>query len=79
VLTRFQSVAAAGTNLVQTDLPQGLLPTLVDLALKAKEQPVTTIELTPEAHQIVQDSPDVAYIQQLVDSTLHPPTPEPTE
>lgn len=79
VLTRFQSVAAAGTNLVKTDLPQGLLPALVDLALKAKEQPVTTIELTPEAHQIVQDAPDVAYIQQLIDSTLHPPAPEPTE
>ncbi|MFX8739572.1 hypothetical protein ABTM41_19625, partial [Acinetobacter baumannii] len=52
VLTRFQEVAAAGSNLIETDVPQGLLPTLVGLALEAKDQPVTTIELTPEAHQI---------------------------
>ena len=39
VLTRFQDVAAAGQDLVQTDLPQSLLPFLAELALKAKESP----------------------------------------
>lgn len=78
VLTRFQEVAAAGSNLIETDVPQGLLPTLVGLALEAKDQPVTTIELTPEAHQIDQDKPDIAYVQQLVREALHP-TPPPTD
>ncbi|MFG6445027.1 LCP family protein [Microbacterium sp. P07] len=78
VLTRFQSVAAASTNLMETDLPQGLLPTLADLALKAKEQEVKTIELTPEANSIDQEEPDVSYVQELVRDSLHPPTPEPT-
>jgi len=73
VLTRFQDVAAAGTAIVETDLPQGLIaPTLVDLALKAKEQPVTTLELTPEGG-IDEYDPDYAYVQQLVQATLHPP------
>ena len=76
VLTRFQDVAAAGADIVETDLPQSLIPTLVDLALKAKEQPVTTIELTPEGG-IDEYDPDYAYIQQLVQTTLHPPTPTP--
>ncbi|MET0672169.1 MAG: LCP family protein, partial [Microbacterium pygmaeum] len=73
VLTRFQEVVAAGANLVETDVPQGLLPTLADLALKAKDQPVTTIELTPE-NAVDQEAPDVAYVQQLVNTALHPPT-----
>lgn len=77
VLTRFQDVAAAGQDLIQTDLPQSLLPFLADLALKAKEQPITTIELTPEGG-IDEFEPDFAYIQQLMQQTLHPPTPTPT-
>lgn len=77
VLTRFQDVAAAGADIVQTDLPQSLLPFLADLALKAKEQPVATIELTPEGG-IDEYEPDYAYIQELVRTTLHPPTPTPT-
>lgn len=76
VLTRFQDVAAAGADIVETDLPQSLIPTLVDLGLKAKERPVQTIELTPEGG-IDEYEPDYAYIAELVDSTLHPPQPDP--
>jgi LCP family protein required for cell wall assembly len=75
VLTRFQDVAAAGADIVETDLPQSLIPTLVDLGLKAKEQPLQTIELTPEGG-IDEYEPDYAYIAELVDSTLHPPQPD---
>jgi LCP family protein required for cell wall assembly len=78
VLTRFQDVAAAGQDLVQTDLPQSLLPTLAELALKAKSQPVTSIELTPEGG-VDEHDPDFSYVHELVDQALHPPTatPEP--
>lgn len=76
VLTRFQDVAAAGADIVQTDLPQSLIPALVDLAVKAKEQPVQTLELTP-AGGIDEYNPDYAYIAQLVQTALHPPTPTP--
>ncbi|WP_228479480.1 LCP family protein [Microbacterium atlanticum] len=76
VLTRFQDVAAAGADVVQTDLPQSLIPTLVDLAMKAKEQPVQTLELTP-AGGIDEFDPDYAYIAELIQATLHPPTETP--
>lgn len=77
VLTRFQDVAAAGRDIVETDLPQSLLPFLADLALKARELPVDTIELTPDGG-IDEFAPDYAYIQELVHTTLHPPTPTPS-
>ena len=74
VLQHFQQVAAAGTNILETDLPQGLIaPTLVDLALKAKGQPFTTIELTPEGG-VDEFDPDYAQVQQIVRDKLHPPT-----
>jgi LCP family protein required for cell wall assembly len=77
VLTRFQDVAAAGADIVQTDLPQSLIPFLADLAIKAKEQPVTTIELTPEGG-IDEYEPDYPYIKELVAQKLHPPSPSAT-
>nr|WP_237739285.1 LCP family protein [Microbacterium yannicii] len=77
VLTRFQEIAAAGTDIVETDLPQSLVPFLAELALKAREHPVTTIELTPEGG-IDEYNPDYTYIQELVRTALHPPTPTPS-
>jgi anionic cell wall polymer biosynthesis LytR-Cps2A-Psr (LCP) family protein len=76
VLARFEEVADAGADLVNTDVPQSFIPTLLDLALKAREQEVTTIELTP-AGGIDEHEPDWAHIQELVRSTLHPPKPTP--
>jgi LCP family protein required for cell wall assembly len=77
VLTRFQEVASAGQHLVQTDIPQSMLGYFVELAIKAKEQPVTTVEMTPETG-IDDMDPDYAYIQELVRQTLHPPSPSAT-
>jgi polyisoprenyl-teichoic acid--peptidoglycan teichoic acid transferase len=77
VLTRFEEVAKAGTHVVQTDLPQSMLPFFVDLALKAKDEPVTTIELTPEGG-VEPENPDFAYIRQIVHDAMHPPTPTPS-
>jgi LCP family protein required for cell wall assembly len=77
VLTRFNEVAAAGTALVKTDLPQDKLPEFFDLMLKAKEQPVTSIELTP-ANGVDEWEPDYAYVQQMIQNALHPPSATPT-
>lgn len=74
VLTRFQQVAESTTSIVQTDLPQGLIaPTLVDLALKAKDQPINTLELTPEGG-VDEYDPDYAQVQRMVRDALHPAT-----
>lgn len=74
VLAHFQDVAGSTTNIVQTDLPQGLIaPTLVNLALKAKDQSVGTLELTP-AGGVDEFDPDYAQVKQMVRDKLHPPT-----
>ncbi|MGF3055848.1 LCP family protein [Microbacterium sp. YY-01] len=78
VLARFHEVAAAGTAVVHTDLPQGKLPEFFDLMLKAKQQPVTTIELTPE-FGVDEWNPDYEAVRQLVQSTLHPPAEDDEE
>lgn len=74
VLTRFQDIASAGSQIVSTDLPESMISYLADLALKAKEQKVTTIELTLE-NDVDPDAPDFAAIHALVDEALHPVEP----
>lgn len=73
VLTRFQDIAKAGSDIVHTDIPSSMIPYLTDLAVKAKEQKVTTIELTNESG-VDPDDPDFAYIHELVQDALHPAT-----
>ena len=81
VLTRFQEVAKAGEDLIQTDIPSSLLSFLVPLAAKAKEQPVQTIELTPEGANIDTDHPtaaEYAHVRELIQQNLYPPSPTAT-
>lgn len=81
VLTRFNEVVAAGKNLVQTDIPNSLLPFLVDLAAKAKDEKVQDLELTPKGVGIDPENPtsdDWQKIRAEADALLHPPTPTPT-
>lgn len=77
VLARFNEIAAAGTAIVQTDLPQDKLPEFFDLMTKAKEHEVTEIELTPDGG-VDEYEPDFALIHQMVQDALHPATPTPT-
>ena len=80
VLARFQEVAAAGQDLVKTDIPSGLLPFMIDLAVKAKQQPVATLELTPKGAGIDTDSPTAeqyAGVRALIQQALYPPSPTP--
>ena len=79
VLARFNDIAHAGADVVETDIPQSLLPHLVDLGMLAKDQQVQTIELTPDPETgayIDEFDPDWEYIHELVRAALHPPAPE---
>lgn len=78
VVTRFNELAAAGTALVQTDLPQGKLPEFFDLVMKAKSKKVTELELTPK-NGILDTDPDYDVIHEMVRDALHPPTKKPTD
>ena len=76
VLTKFQAVAKAGTQVVKTDIPTGTLGSFVDLADKSRTLPVTTLELVPPL--ISSAHPDFAQIRQLVSSSFAPSTATPT-
>ncbi|MBP1326100.1 LCP family protein required for cell wall assembly [Leucobacter exalbidus] len=64
VLTRFQDIAAAGTELVETDIPESMLGRFLDLAAKAREHSPVNVELVPPA--IDPELPDYARAHQLV-------------
>lgn len=72
VLSKFEEVAKAGTEVVNTDIPQSMLGYFTNLAMKTKELPIISVELVPD-NGVDPLDPDFAYIRQLIDETLHPP------
>jgi polyisoprenyl-teichoic acid--peptidoglycan teichoic acid transferase len=47
VLTRFNRIAAASREVVATDIPPSEVGTMIDLALKAKALPVSSVAIMP--------------------------------
>jgi LCP family protein required for cell wall assembly len=70
IVTKFQAVAAAGTQVVSTDIPQGMLAHFVDLGTKTRELPIEKINFVPPEFDGVH--PDYAYIQQRVQDAVAP-------
>jgi LCP family protein required for cell wall assembly len=77
VLSKFQAIAKAGTQVMKTTVPQSMLGYFVELGLKAKNQPLVRVELTPANADFPVDTefPDYKAIQKYITSVLHPPTP----
>jgi polyisoprenyl-teichoic acid--peptidoglycan teichoic acid transferase len=74
LLLRYNQIAAAGKKITRTDIPQRLLPALVDLGLKVKDAKVRSVVFQPN-DQFNPASPDFAYIHSIVSKALHPVTP----
>ena len=53
VLTHFRDIAAAGRSLVKTDIPNGMIGSYVDLAIKAKKLGIQKVELVPPTVDVV--------------------------
>ncbi|MDN5803174.1 MAG: LCP family protein, partial [Microlunatus sp.] len=68
VLTNFNEIAAAGKEIVETDIPPSKIDQLMDLASKAKEKPISSIALVPPV--IYPGSPDVAKMHKLVQAKI---------
>ena len=64
VLTKFQDIAAAGEQIVATNLPSGEIGTALDLAMKGKSMPMASVSFTPPL--IVPMDPDLAKIRAVV-------------
>jgi hypothetical protein len=68
VLTKFQEIARAGTELVHVDLPASQISTFLDLSRKARSLPVGTTSFVPP---LVQTSdPDFYQIRQTVEDAI---------
>lgn len=76
MLTRYQQLVAATQDIVETDIPEGILPAFVELALKVKDASVTSLPFTSSV--INPAAPDYDLIHALVQEALTPPvTPSP--
>lgn len=64
VLTNFNQIASAGKEIVETDIPPKKIDTMVELALKAKEKPISSVAFVPPV--IYPGSPDIAKMHKMV-------------
>jgi LCP family protein required for cell wall assembly len=69
VLTKFQAVAKAGSQVVKSDVPRASLGYFVDLASKTRAQPISKIELIP-ANGVVVERPDFDEVHQMIDDAF---------
>lgn len=72
LLRRYNALAAAGSQVVSTDIPKDLLPAFVQLALKAKDHRAKSV-LFRISDQFNPNAPDFTYMHQVVQKALAPP------
>lgn len=76
IALKFQAVAAAGKQVVSTDIPQSMLGYFAELGAKTRELPMEKLNFVPPEFDGV--NPDFEYIHQRVDEATAPATPPPT-
>lgn len=70
--TKYQAIAKAGKNLLRTDIPQELLPALIQLALKVKSGTVSNISLDVSKLKLKYLHPDYEGLRETVAAALAP-------
>jgi len=73
VLTHFKEIAAAGRQLLKTDIPNGMVGTYVDLAIKAKKLGIAKLELVPPTIDVI--NPNFAEIRAMIQKAFKKATP----
>ena len=68
VLTKFEELAKAGTELVQTDLPASELDVFAQLALRARSQKIASVSFVPPAIETY--DPDIEKIRAMIDDAI---------
>ena len=71
VLTRFESIADASGQMVVSDIPQGMLPAFVDLAINMRDANINRIVFTNGKHGFVSANPDYDLVRKQVDAAIH--------
>jgi LCP family protein required for cell wall assembly len=68
VLTNFEQIAKASSQMISTDIPASEVDRFMELALKAKGQPVATLSLVPPLVNTAQ--PDIPMIRHKIADTI---------
>ena len=70
LITKYQAIAKAGKDLLRTDIPQELLPALVQLALKVKSATVSNVYLDVAKLRLKYLHPDYEGLRETVAAAL---------
>ncbi|MDQ4055337.1 MAG: LCP family protein, partial [Actinomycetota bacterium] len=73
---RYTDLAAAGQEIVFTDIPLELAPAFVKLALKVKDAKIKSVVFR-SSEKFNSGDPDFDYMRDTVQKTLHPPARKP--
>ena len=68
---KFEDIAKASTSTVRTDLPGSEVDRFMSLALKARQQPISTVSFVPPV--IRTSKPDIDKIHKMVEDAIDPP------
>ena len=71
VVLKFEKIAKASEALITTDLPQGEVDRFMELALKARSQPIRTVSFVPP--MVSTGNPDIEKIHSAVTKAVDPP------
>ncbi|MFD7160131.1 LCP family protein [Kribbella sp. NPDC059898] len=70
LVTKYKAIAKAGQHLLRTDIPQELLPAMVELALKVKSATVSNVTLDSEKLRLKYLHPDYQALRETVQSAV---------
>lgn len=76
--TKYKAIATAGTHLLRTDIPQELLPALVELALRVKSGTVSNVNLDVSKLRMKYLHPDYEGMREAIEKALEEPANPPT-
>ncbi|MFF1821682.1 LCP family protein [Kribbella sp. NPDC058245] len=75
LITKYKAIAKAGQHLLRTDIPQELLPALVQLAVKVKAGTVSNINLDVSKLKMKYLHPDYDGMREAIEKALEQPAP----
>nr|WP_204920364.1 LCP family protein [Microlunatus panaciterrae] len=82
VLARYEAIAKAGKDIIRTDIPQEMLPMMVELSLRVKDGNVRSIVFRHGSQGFFSNRPDFALMRQRVKAAIgeakKAPTPKPS-
>lgn len=74
VLANYEALTKAGKNIVATDVPNSLLPALIDLASKVRSVPLRSISFENDKDGFSTENPNWRLVRERVQESLDPVT-----